>query len=87
MTNHAQEAYGGIMQNIVHRNTPIPMRKSLNFTTAHEGQTSMCFRVFQGERALTKDNQLLGEFEFQGLTPAPQGENTLIEVAVEIDVS
>ena len=58
---------------VVPRNTPIPTQKSKVFTTAADNQTQVKFPVYEGERLMTKENNLLGEFELSGLIPAPRG--------------
>jgi len=67
------EMQGGIMATVVPRNTPIPTQKSKVFTTAADNQTQVTFPVYEGERLMTKENNLLGEFELSGLIPAPRG--------------
>ncbi|KAJ2959924.1 hypothetical protein NQZ79_g4671 [Umbelopsis isabellina] len=67
------EMQGGIMAVVVPRNTPIPTQKSKVFTTAADNQTQVKFPVYEGERLMTKENNLLGEFELSGLIPAPRG--------------
>jgi len=67
------EMQGGIMAVVVPRNTPIPTQKSKVFTTASDNQTQVKFPVYEGERLMTKENNLLGEFELSGLIPAPRG--------------
>lgn len=62
----------GAMFVVVPRNTPIPTVKERAFTTAMDYQTSICVGVYEGERAMYKDNNLLGEFELCGITPAPR---------------
>jgi L1 cell adhesion molecule like protein len=61
------------MATVVPRNTPIPTQKSKVFTTAADNQTQVTFPVYEGERLMTKENNLLGEFELSGLIPAPRG--------------
>lgn len=78
------ETVGGKMTNIIDRNTSIPVKKSREFSTKDDDQTSVLIRVFEGERALTKDNNLLGKFALNGIPPAPGGVPQ-IEVTFEID--
>jgi molecular chaperone DnaK len=80
------ETLGGVATPLIARNTPIPVRKSENFTTAADLQTSVTIHVFQGERAMSADNTSLGEFNLGGLPPAPRGVPK-IEVAFDIDAS
>ncbi|KAF7730141.1 Heat shock protein sks2 [Apophysomyces ossiformis] len=72
------EMQGGIMAVVVPRNSPIPCQKSKVFTTASDNQTTVTFPVYEGERLLTKENNLLGEFSLSGLIPAPRGTPELL---------
>ncbi|KAL0084596.1 heat shock 70 kDa protein 2 [Phycomyces blakesleeanus] len=72
------EMQGGIMAVVVPRNSPIPCQKSKIFTTASDNQTTVTFPVYEGERLLTKENNLLGEFSLTGLIPAPRGTPELL---------
>ncbi|ORE02732.1 heat shock 70 kDa protein 2 [Rhizopus microsporus var. microsporus] len=72
------EMQGGIMAVVVPRNTPIPCQKSKVFTTAADNQTTVTFPVYEGERLMTKENNLLGEFSLSGLIPAPRGTPELL---------
>jgi molecular chaperone DnaK (HSP70) len=63
---------GKKMSVLIPRNTTIPAKMSEPFTTTENNQTEILFRVFEGERPLTKDNNLLGQFELRGITPAPR---------------
>ena len=80
------ETLGGIATPLITRNTPIPVKKSETFTTAADLQTSVTIHVFQGERPMSADNVSLGEFNLDGLAPAPRG-MPKIEVTFDIDAS
>src|SRR5436309_2966945 len=67
------ETLGGVFTKLIERNTTIPTRKSEIFSTAADSQTSVEIKVFQGERAMAKDNRPLGVFQLVGLPPAPRG--------------
>ncbi|MCA8987537.1 MAG: molecular chaperone DnaK [Planctomycetaceae bacterium] len=78
------ETEGGVMTKLIERNTTIPFEKKETFSTAADNQTAVTVRVFQGERAMAADNRLLGEFNLDGLPPAPRGVPQ-IEVVFDID--
>ena len=78
------ETLGGIATPLIARNTPIPVKRSETFTTAADMQTSVTIHVFQGERPMAGDNTSLGEFNLDGLPPAPRG-IPKIEVGFDID--
>jgi molecular chaperone DnaK len=78
------ETLGGVATPLISRNTPIPAKKSDIFTTAADLQTSVTIHVFQGERPMARDNTKLGEFNLDGLPPAPRGVPK-IEVTFDID--
>jgi len=80
------ETLGGIATALIARNTPIPVKKSEIFTTAADLQTSVTIHVFQGERPMAADNISLGEFNLDGLAPAPRGVPK-IEVTFDIDAN
>jgi molecular chaperone DnaK len=80
------ETLGGVATPLIARNTPVPVKKAEIFTTAADMQTSVTIRVFQGERPMARDNTSLGEFNLDGLAPAPRGVPK-IEVSFDIDAS
>ncbi|MGE3316181.1 MAG: molecular chaperone DnaK [Planctomycetaceae bacterium] len=80
------ETEGGIMTVLIERNTTIPVEKKETFSTAADNQTAVTVRVFQGERKMAGDNRLLGQFNLDGIPPAPRGVPQ-IEVTFDIDVN
>lgn len=80
------ETLGGVATPLISRNTPVPVKKTEVFTTAADLQTSVTIHVFQGERAMAADNVGLGEFNLDGIPPAPRGVPK-IEVSFDIDAS
>ncbi len=80
------ETMGGVMTKLIERNTTIPSKKSQVFSTAEDSQNAVTIRVFQGERAMAKDNKFLGDFTLTGIPPAPRGVPQ-IEVSFDIDAN
>jgi len=78
------EVKGGLFERLIDKNTTIPTEESKIFTTAAANQTSVQVRVFQGEREIAEENELLGEFQLTGIPPAPAG-TPQIEVSFNID--
>lgn len=78
------EVKGGLFERLIDKNTTIPTEESKVFTTAADNQTSVQVRVFQGEREIADENELLGEFQLTGIPPAPAG-TPQIEVTFNID--
>jgi molecular chaperone DnaK len=80
------ETLGGVFTKLIERNTTIPTRKSEKFSTAADSQTSVEIKVYQGERAMARDNRLLGVFQLVGIPSAPRG-IPQIEVTFDIDAN
>ena len=80
------ETEGGLFTKLVERNTTVPTERKQVFSTAADNQTAVTVSVYQGERSMAKDNRLLGQFNLEGIPPAPRG-TPQVEVKFDIDAN
>ena len=80
------ETLGGVMTKMISKNTTIPTKFAQTFSTADDNQPAVTIKVYQGEREMASGNKMLGEFNLEGIPPAPRG-TPQIEVAFDIDAN
>jgi molecular chaperone DnaK len=80
------ETMGGAVDKVVHRNSPVPCRETVRYTTFAEGQTAIQFSIYQGERELAKDCRKLGEFKLTGIPPMP-AQMAQVDVTFSVDAN
>ena len=77
---------GGVMTKLIEANSTIPVKKSETFSTAVDNQTAVTIHVLQGERPMASQNKSIGQFNLEGINPAPRG-MPQIEVTFDIDAN